>query len=113
MAEIVWKCAEEITPQRVSEGISARLLWQGESISQVMVVEIAPGAKWEGIDSHDDNSEEIFVISGVFNDGVRDYPAGTFIHYPIGSSHVPQSAVGCRLFIFYPKTADSLRPVTD
>lgn len=107
MAEIVWKCAEDSTPQRVSEGISVRPLWQGDASSQAMVVEIAPGAKWEGIDSHDDNSEEVFVISGTFNDGVRDYPAGTFIHHPIGSSHVPQSATGCRLFIFYPETTDS------
>ena len=102
MTEIVWKRVEDSSPQRVSEGISVCSLWQGESSSQAVVVEIAPGAKWDGIDSHDDNSEEVFVISGIFNDGVRDYPAGTFIHHPVGSSHVPQSATGCRLFIFYP-----------
>ena len=38
-----------------------------------------------------------------FNDGVRDYPAGTFIHNPAGSSHVPQSRTGCVLFVFYPE----------
>jgi hypothetical protein len=42
-------------------------------------------------------------MHGVFNDGTRDYPAGTFIHHPIGSSHIPQSAIGCTLFIFYPE----------
>ena len=31
--------------------------------------------------------EELYVVAGVFNDGVRDYPAGTFIHNPAGSSH--------------------------
>ncbi|AFY40383.1 anti-ECFsigma factor, ChrR [[Leptolyngbya] sp. PCC 7376] len=102
MTEIVWKRLEDVTPQYVTEGISVCLLWQGKSNSQAMVVEIAPGAKWNGIDSHDDNSEEIFVISGIFNDGLRDYPAGTFIHHPIGSSHIPQSMTGCKLFIFYP-----------
>ena len=43
------------------------------------------------------------AISGVFNDGVRDYSAGTFIHNPAGSSHVPQSETGCTLFVFYPE----------
>ena len=42
-------------------------------------------------------------MSGIFNDGVRDYPAGTFIHAPAGSSHVPQSSTGCVLFLFYPE----------
>lgn len=102
MTAIVWKNAKDCSPRRVSEGISVCPLWQGKSSAQAMVVEIAPGAKWNGIDSHDDNSEEVFVVSGVFNDGVRDYSAGTFIHHPVGSSHIPQSATGCTLFIFYP-----------
>lgn len=103
MSGIVWKRVEDSPPQRVSEGISVCPLWQGESSAKAMVVEIAPGAKWDGIDSHNETSEEVFVISGVFNDGVRDYPAGTFIHHPVGSSHIPQSATGCKLFIFYPE----------
>ncbi|MGB3788616.1 MAG: hypothetical protein WA949_11445 [Phormidesmis sp.] len=44
-------------------------------------------------------------MSDVFNDGMRDDPAGTFTHHPVGSSHIPQSATGCKLF-FYPKTAN-------
>lgn len=102
MNEITWKSEEDAAVQQVSEGICARQLWQGNSNAQAVIVEIAAGAKWDGIDSHTDNSEEVFVISGVFNDGVRDYSAGTFIHHPIGSSHVPQSKTGCKLFIFYP-----------
>jgi quercetin dioxygenase-like cupin family protein len=102
MSEIVWKSSEDSPLQKVSDGIFVRPLWQGAKSAQAMVVEIAPGAQWEGIDSHEDNSEEVFVVSGVFNDGVRDYSAGTFIHHPIGSSHIPQSIMGCKLFIFYP-----------
>lgn len=103
MKDIVWKNVENSPAQSVSEGISVRPLWQGEVSGQAMVVEIEAGAKWDGIDFHEDNSEEVFVISGTFNDGIRDYPAGTFIHHPVGSSHVPQSATGCKLFIFYPE----------
>jgi anti-sigma factor ChrR (cupin superfamily) len=102
---IVWSTAEESPIQQVSEGICARQLWQGKGGAQAFVVDIEPGAKWAGVDVHAHASEEVFVVNGVFNDGDRDYPAGTFIHHPIGSSHVPQSKSGCRLFIFYPKTS--------
>jgi hypothetical protein len=32
-----------------------------------------------------------------------DYPAGTYIHMPKGSAHVPQSKTGCTVFVFYPE----------
>ncbi|WP_254716822.1 cupin domain-containing protein [Actinomadura sp. WMMB 499] len=47
--------------------------------------------------------EEAFVVSGTFNDGDRDYPSGSFIHAPAGSSHVPQTTEGCTLLLFYPE----------
>ncbi len=43
------------------------------------------------------------MVSGTFNDGDHDHPAGTFLHAPAGSWHVPQSATGCRLFVFSPE----------
>jgi anti-sigma factor ChrR (cupin superfamily) len=52
---------------------------------------------------HEPGPEEVFVVSGVFNDGVRDYPAGSFIHAPAATSHVAQSRTGCVLFLFYPE----------
>jgi anti-sigma factor ChrR (cupin superfamily) len=52
---------------------------------------------------HEPGAEEVYVVSGVFNDGVRDYAAGSFIHNPAGSSHIPQSKTGCTLFVFYPQ----------
>jgi ChrR Cupin-like domain len=103
MSAIVWSDGHDRPVQEIFSGISARQLWQGEHGGQAVVVEIAPGAKWEGVDFHQDNSEEVLVMHGVFNDGTRDYPAGTFIHHSIGSSHIPQSAIGCTLFIFYPE----------
>jgi anti-sigma factor ChrR (cupin superfamily) len=103
MSAIVWSDGHDRPVQEIFSGIRARQLWQGEHGGQAVMVEIAPGAKWEGVDFHQDNSEEVLVMHGIFNDGIRDYPAGTFIHHPIGSSHVPQSAIGCTLFIFYPE----------
>ncbi|WP_337906825.1 cupin domain-containing protein [Kribbella solani] len=54
-------------------------------------------------DVHQPGPEEVFVVDGVFNDGDRDYPAGSSIHAPAGASHVPRSATGCTLFLFYPQ----------
>jgi hypothetical protein len=45
----------------------------------------------------------VFVVAGTCNGGVRDYPAGSFIHGPAGSSHVPQSVAGCTLSVFFPQ----------
>ena len=42
------------------------------------LLEIDPGASWPRRDVHEPGPEEVFVVSGVFNDGARDYPAGTF-----------------------------------
>jgi anti-sigma factor ChrR (cupin superfamily) len=103
MSAIVWSDGHDRPVQEIFSGIRACQLWQGEHGGQAVMVEIAPGAKWEGVDFHQNNSEEVLVMRGVFNDGTRDYPAGTFIHHPIGSSHIPQSTIGCTLFIFYPE----------
>jgi anti-sigma factor ChrR (cupin superfamily) len=43
--------------------------------------------------------EELFVLEGVFTDQTGEYPAGTYILNPPGSSHAPASEPGCRLFV--------------
>lgn len=43
--------------------------------------------------------EEILVLEGVFSDERGDYPAGTYIRNPPGSSHTPFSKQGCVLFV--------------
>ena len=43
--------------------------------------------------------EEIFVLEGIFSDEHGDYPAGTYIRNPPGSSHQPFSESGCTLFV--------------
>lgn len=46
-----------------------------------------------------DLGEEILVLEGVFSDETGDYPAGSYIANPPGSSHAPRSATGCTLFV--------------
>ncbi len=103
MTEIVWANTQEIAPRELYQGIQIRQLWQGANGAKALVVEIQPGARWEELDIHEPGPEEVFVVSGVFNDGVRDYAPGAFIHNPAGSSHIPQSKTGCVLFVFYPE----------
>lgn len=43
--------------------------------------------------------EEIFVLDGVFSDEHGDYPAGTYIRNPIGTSHKPHSVEGCVILV--------------
>ena len=104
MSKIEWAHSKDAPVKEKFGGtIQVRTLWRGANGATAQVVEIKPGGCWEGIDVHEPGPEEVYVVSGVFNDGVRDYPAGSFIHNPAGSSHVPQSNTGCTIFVFYPE----------
>jgi anti-sigma factor ChrR (cupin superfamily) len=92
--------AKEIFPG--VPGIRKRTLWQDPSGAKALLVEIDAGQVFPELDVHEPGPEEVFVVSGVFNDGQNDYPAGTFIHNPAGSAHLPQSKTGCVLFLFFP-----------
>jgi hypothetical protein len=102
MSEVTWIELKDTLIRDRAQGIRLRTLWEGNDGASAHVLEIDPGCCWVGLDVHEPGPEEVYVVSGVFNDGVRDYQAGTFIHNPAGSSHVPQSETGCLLFVFYP-----------
>ena len=99
-----WKHCDDASPREIFPGITSRSLWQGRNGAHAVLIEIAPGAAWGTVDHHCPGPEEVYVSAGVFNDGVRDYPAGTFLHAPAGSRHIPQSQTGCTLFVFYPES---------
>lgn len=46
-----------------------------------------------------DGGEEILVLDGVFSDEHGDYPEGTYLRNPPGSSHKPFSKDGCTLLV--------------
>ncbi len=48
--------------------------------------------------SHD-GGEEFLVLEGTFSDEHGDYPAGTYVRNPIGSTHKPHSEEGCVIFV--------------
>lgn len=94
---------QDIVPDEVAPGIYERQLWTGENGSKASVYEFTPGAVFPGIDTHENGPEQIYVASGVFNDGETDHPAGTFIHQPKGTSHIPQSEHGCVVLVIFPE----------
>jgi anti-sigma factor ChrR (cupin superfamily) len=102
--EVEWANINDcIVKEKFGGIVRVRTLWEGKDGAKAQVVELDPGACWEGLDVHEPGPEEVYVVSGTFNDGVRDYATGSFIHNPAGSSHVPQSKTGCTLFVFYPE----------
>ena len=46
-----------------------------------------------------DLGEEFLVLEGVFQDEHGQYPAGTYVKNPTGSSHTPFTDIGCTLFV--------------
>jgi quercetin dioxygenase-like cupin family protein len=95
--------ADQVAAREVFDGVRARPLWKGPTGAHAQLLEMDAGSSWPRRDVHEPGPEEVYVVSGVFNDGAREYPAGTFLHAPAGSWHVPQSETGCTLFVFYPE----------
>jgi anti-sigma factor ChrR (cupin superfamily) len=80
-------------------GVQRRMLERvGDEVAKATsIVRYAPGAKFQ---SHTHAfGEEILVLEGVFSDENGDYPAGTYLMNPPGSSHAPHSNAGCVLFV--------------
>ncbi len=75
-----------------------------ESGHATSIVRYAPESRFN-THSHP-KGEEIFVLSGVFSDEHGDYPAGTYIRNPAGTSHAPFSDDGCVLFVKLCQFAD-------
>lgn len=69
----------------------------GEVARATSLVRYAPDSYFSA-HSHG-GGEEYLVLDGVFSDEHGDYPAGTYVRNPIGSSHTPHSAHGCTIFV--------------
>lgn len=71
-------------------GVERRYLERdgGESAHRATtIVRYASGSRYS---PHTHNSgEEFLVLKGIFSDQVGDYPAGTYVRNPRGSSHEP------------------------
>lgn len=70
---------------------------------RILVLDIDPGHRFQELDVHDTGPEEVYVLEGSFHDGAREYPKGSLIHYPRGTSHIPQSVTGCKVLVIIPE----------
>lgn len=95
-----WK---DLPSNEVVTGIFERVLWKGDNGKRAIVFEFKAGAKFPEIEVHEEGPEQIYVISGIFNDGREDHAEGAFINNPVGSAHVPQSQQGCVVLVIYPE----------
>ncbi len=82
----------------------------GEVARATSVVRYAAGSRFER-HTHG-GGEEFLVLDGVFSDEHGDYPAGSYVRNPPGTSHTPYSVEGCTLFVKLRQFApDDLQPV--
>ena len=80
-------------------GVERRMLDRcgAEVARATSIVGYAPGSHFE---RHvHAGGEEILVLEGTFSDEQGDYPAGTYLRNPAGSSHAPFSTGGCTILV--------------
>jgi len=68
-----------------------------ESGHTTSFVKFEPGSYFPEHTHH--QGEELYVIEGVFSDERGDYPAGSYVRNPPGSTHKPFTKEGCVLFV--------------
>ncbi|WP_094510636.1 cupin domain-containing protein [Synechococcus sp. MW101C3] len=80
-------------------GVERRMLdRRGDEVARATsIVRYVPGSRFER-HSHG-GGEEILVLEGTFSDEQGDYPIGTYLRNPVGSSHAPFSEEGCTLLV--------------
>ena len=82
------------------DGVTRTLLERddySEYAVSTTLVQFEPNASF---DEHThDYGEELLVLEGIFSDEHGNYPAGTYIRNPHGTSHSPFSKDGCKLLV--------------
>ena len=80
-------------------GVQRRMLERdGQEVARATsIVRYAPNSHFSA-HTHG-GGEEFFVLEGVFSDEYGDYPTGTYIRNPVGSTHTPFSQQGCTILV--------------
>ncbi|CAN1212813.1 cupin domain-containing protein [Tumidithrix helvetica PCC 7403] len=80
-------------------GVQRRMLERdgAEVARATSIVRYAPNSHFSA-HTHG-GGEEFFVLEGVFSDEHGDYPVGTYIRNPVGSTHTPFSEEGCTILV--------------
>lgn len=80
-------------------GVDRRMLDRiGSEVARATsLVRYAPGSAFPP-HTHG-GGEEFIVVDGIFQDEHGDYPTGTYVRNPPGTSHHPGSQPGCTIFV--------------
>lgn len=80
-------------------GVQRRMLERdGDEVARATsIVRYAPNSHFSA-HTHG-GGEEFFVLEGTFSDEYGDYPAGTYVRNPVGSTHTPFSKDGCTILV--------------
>ncbi len=80
-------------------GVQRRMLERdGDEVARATsIVRYAPESRFSP-HTHG-GGEEFFVLEGVFSDEHGDYPAGSYVRNPVGSTHTPSSREGCTILV--------------
>ncbi len=80
-------------------GVDRRMLFRigEEKARATSIVRYAPQSRFPR-HAHP-GGEEFIVLEGTFQDESGDFPAGTYVRNPPGSSHAPGSEGGCTIFV--------------
>jgi anti-sigma factor ChrR (cupin superfamily) len=109
-----WAVLDELPWQPSPDGsVERRMLDRiGDEVARATTVVRYPPDSHFPAHRHD-LGEEFLVMEGVFSDEHGDYPPGTYVRNPPGSSHSPFSKPGCVLFVKLRQFArDDLRQVS-
>jgi hypothetical protein len=95
----VMREADAVWTPSPAPGVTRRMLDRigGEVARATSIVRYAPNSRFP-VHRHD-GGEEFYVLDGVFSDAAGDYPAGTYVRNPPGTSHAPWTDGGCLLFV--------------
>ena len=91
-SDAAWVCSPE-------SGVDRLMLDRiGDEVARATsIVRYAPGSSFR--EHLHPKGEEFLVLEGVFSDEHADYPAGSYVRNPPGTSHAPRSDNGCRILV--------------
>jgi len=80
-------------------GVQRRMLERdGDEVARATsIVRYAPGSYFSAHTHR--GGEEFLVLDGVFSDETGDYPTGSYVRNPVGSTHTPYSDRGCTILV--------------
>ncbi len=98
--KVVIEAANASSVNSPCDGVTRTLLERNnysEYAISTTLVQFEPNSSFE---KHEHEfGEELLVLEGTFSDEHGDYPAGTYIRNPHGTSHSPFSKDGCKLLV--------------